>query len=118
MKPVYKRMLKALAQKSSGEKEWSVYMLRCEGGSLYTGIAKDVEARLAAHRSGKGAAYTRTHAPLGLVYEQAGYTRSEALVREAAIKSLPKERKEALTRPPAPSARAGTRRPRGSRRSR
>ena len=40
------------------EKTWKVYMLRCGDGSLYTGIAVDVQARLTAHRSGKGAKYS------------------------------------------------------------
>ncbi|MFQ6977327.1 MAG: GIY-YIG nuclease family protein [Oscillibacter sp.] len=41
--------------------DWYVYMLRCEDGSLYTGIASDVEKRFAMHKSGHGAKYTRSH---------------------------------------------------------
>ena len=40
-----------------------VYILRCRGGSLYTGITNDVVHRMAAHLSGKGAKYTRSHPP-------------------------------------------------------
>ena len=40
-----------------------VYILRCRGGSLYTGITNDVAHRMAAHLSGKGAKYTRAHPP-------------------------------------------------------
>ena len=40
-----------------------VYILRCRGGSLYTGITNDVEHRMAAHLSGRGAKYTRSHPP-------------------------------------------------------
>ncbi|MBI5208353.1 MAG: GIY-YIG nuclease family protein [Elusimicrobia bacterium] len=69
-------------------REWSVYILRCGDGSYYTGIAKDVEARLEKHNSGKGAAYTRTHRPVSLAYREDRFTRSGALIREAAIKSL------------------------------
>ena len=43
---------------------WYLYILRCGDGSLYTGITTDVEKRLAQHRSGKGAKYTRGRAPL------------------------------------------------------
>lgn len=82
--------------KSVGPKEWAVYMLRCEDGSLYTGVAKDVEARYKCHVSGKGAAYTRTHVPVALVYRELELTRSEALVREAAMKRLSKQKKEEL----------------------
>ena len=82
--------------KKERKREWSVYMLRCGDGSLYTGIAKDVSGRLVKHNAGKGAAYTRSHRPVALVWKKAGFTRSGALVREAAIKSLSRPRKEAL----------------------
>ena len=48
--------------------DWYVYMLRCEDGSLYTGIASDVEKRFAVHKSGHGAKYTRSHPPVAVVY--------------------------------------------------
>ena len=79
-------------------KEWSVYIVRCAGGSLYTGIAKDVAARLAAHNSGRGAAYTRAHLPVKLVYKENGLTRSAALTREARIKSLERAEKLSLVK--------------------
>ena len=85
--------------KKRGKKEWTVYMLRCGDQSLYTGIAKDVDSRLAKHQCGKGAAYTRTHLPVTLIYQENGMTRSAALIREAAIKSLPRQRKEKLLCP-------------------
>ncbi|MBI5244163.1 MAG: GIY-YIG nuclease family protein [Elusimicrobia bacterium] len=87
-------------RKKRGPREWAVYILRCGDRSLYTGITKDIEARLLKHRAGKGAAYTRTHLPVELVYRELGKTRSEALVCEARIKTMPKARKEALLRPP------------------
>jgi len=74
-------------------KEWFVYILRCRDGSLYTGIAVDVQARLQMHRSGKGAKYTRGRGPLELVYEEPCPDKSTALKRELAIKSLPREEK-------------------------
>ena len=74
-------------------KEWFVYMLRCGDGSLYTGIAVDVQARLQMHRSGKGAKYTRGRGPLELVYEEPCPDKSTALKRELAIKALPREEK-------------------------
>lgn len=78
--------------------EWSVYIVRCCDDSLYTGIAKDVEERVKKHNSGKGAAYTRARGPVSLLYRENGLTRSEALVREAAIKRLPRDKKETLAR--------------------
>ncbi|HOW26937.1 MAG TPA: GIY-YIG nuclease family protein [Elusimicrobiota bacterium] len=77
-------------------REWSVYILKCGDGSFYTGIAKDVDARIEKHSAGKGAAYTRTHLPVAKVYQQDGLTRSAALVREAQIKSFPRPQKERL----------------------
>ena len=47
---------------------WYLYILRCKDGSLYTGITTDVEKRLEAHRTGKGAKYTKGRAPLKLRY--------------------------------------------------
>lgn len=74
-------------------KAWSVYILRCADGSLYTGIAKDVLARLKKHNEGKAAAYTRGRGPLRLLYRQGGLTHSQALKREARIKALPRRAK-------------------------
>jgi len=82
--------------KRKGKKEWNVYILRCGDGTLYTGVAKDVKARLLQHQKGKGAAYTRTHLPVELIYTENGLTRSAALIREAAIKRIPRPKKEKL----------------------
>src|SRR5277367_5589283 len=71
-------------------------MARCVDGSLYTGIAKDVDARLAAHNSGRGAAYTRARRPVRLVHAEPGFTHSAALSREARIKALDRSAKLAL----------------------
>lgn len=73
-----------------------VYLLRCGDGSLYTGYTDDVERRLAAHRSGKGAKYTRSRLPVELVYSEELPDKSAALRREAAIKRLPRAKKLAL----------------------
>lgn len=78
------------------DKTWKLYILRCGDGSLYTGITVDVEARLEAHRSGKGAKYTRGRGPLELVYSEECGTHSEALKRELAIKQLTREEKMKL----------------------
>ena len=47
-------------------KSWFLYLIECRDGSVYTGITVDVAARYAAHISGKGARYTRSHPPLRL----------------------------------------------------
>lgn len=76
---------------------WYVYMLACADGSLYTGIATDVDKRFAAHRSGRGAKYTRSHPPVAVVYREACGDKGAALRREAAIKKLPRAEKLKLT---------------------
>ncbi len=58
MEPKYLKMIQGMKQK--GGKDWTVYILRCGDGSLYTGIAKDVLARVKQHSEGRGANYTRT----------------------------------------------------------
>jgi len=78
--------------------EWSLYILRCRNGELYTGIAVDVAKRFEAHCAGKGAKYTRGRGPLTLVYQEVCGTHSEALKREYWIKMLTRQEKEALIR--------------------
>ena len=78
------------------EHTWYLYILRCRDGSLYTGITTDVEKRLEAHRSGRGAKYTRGRGPLELVYREECGTHSDALKREIEIKRLTREQKQAL----------------------
>ncbi len=68
--------------------KWYVYMLRCADNSLYTGVAIDIDARLAAHNAGKGAKYTRGRLPVKLVYREAAGGRGAALKREHAIKRM------------------------------
>ena len=68
-------------------------MLECETGLLYTGIAKDVEARFAAHVKGKGAMFTRLNRPLRILGSAPMATRSEALRAEYALKQLPRAAK-------------------------
>ena len=73
-----------------------VYILRCADGTLYTGITDDMERRLAAHNSGKGAKYTRGRGPVELVYREEAADKSAALRRELAIKRLSRAEKLAL----------------------
>lgn len=77
-------------------KQWCVYILRCKDGSLYTGSTDDFEKRLAAHRAGKGAKYTRGRGPLEPVYREDCADKSAALRRECAIKALTRQQKLAL----------------------
>lgn len=79
-------------------KQWCVYILRCGDGSLYTGVTDDFAHRLATHRTGKGAKYTRGRGPLAPVYREDCENMSAALKREYAIKQLTRAEKLALIR--------------------
>lgn len=78
------------------ENTWKLYLLRCGDGTLYCGITTDVAARMEAHRSGKGAKYTRGRGPLELVYWEACGDHSTALKREFAVKQLTRQQKQEL----------------------
>ncbi len=83
------------SRKKRGEK-WFLYILKCSDQSLYTGITKDIERRFKMHLAGKGARYTRARRPLEVVYQETYKTRTQALVREYFVKTLPKTKKLAL----------------------
>lgn len=67
---------------------WYVYILQCADQSLYTGITKDLGARLHIHNQGKGAKYTRVRLPVALVYHEMANAHGLALQREIEIKRL------------------------------
>jgi putative endonuclease len=78
---------------------YSVYLVSCRDGSLYTGIATDVQRRIAEHESGRrGAKYLRGKAPLTLVFEMPIGDRGLAQRVESRIKRLPRSEKVDLSR--------------------
>ena len=77
---------------------WTVYMLRCRDGSLYTGITNDLPKRLVRHGAGTASAYTRARRPVRLVFQERQPDRSAALRREAAVRRLTRAAKLALAR--------------------
>jgi putative endonuclease len=79
---------------------WFVYLIECRDGSLYTGVAIDVDKRYAEHAAGKGARYTRSHPPLRLLARFEHPDRSSALRAEYAIKQLSAGEKRALVAAP------------------
>lgn len=72
---------------------WTVYILRCRDGSLYTGITNDLPKRLKAHAAGNASKYTRSRLPVRLAYQEVRRSKSAALKREAAIKRLRRQTK-------------------------
>jgi putative endonuclease len=75
---------------------WYTYIVRCADQTLYTGITKDVEERIAAHNQGSGAKYTRSRRPVVLLYTETFSTRSAAASREYHVKKLNQAAKLAL----------------------
>ena len=73
-------------------------MVRCDDGSVYTGVSTDVVRRLSEHSSGgaRSARYLRIHRPVELIFTQCVGDRSAALTAEYAIKQLEKTQKEEL----------------------
>lgn len=72
---------------------WHVYIVRCADGSLYTGIAKDVERRIGQHNTGTASRYTRCRLPVKLAYQEMQPDHGSALRRELAIKALSRKNK-------------------------
>jgi len=78
---------------------WTVYILKCSDGTLYTGITTDPQRRLAEHNSpDKGAKYTRSRQPVELLYQKQVANRSEASKLEYTIKKMDRKNKEALVK--------------------
>jgi len=70
-----------------------VYLLQCNDGSIYTGITTDVKRRFQEHRDGKGGHYTRARGAVKILYTERYTTRSRALIREAQIKKMRRDKK-------------------------
>ena len=79
---------------------WTVYILRCADGTLYTGIALDVARRVTEHNTNNrlGASYTRGRRPVKLVYSETAFSRSQAAKRKHQIKSMTRVAKTAMLR--------------------
>lgn len=80
--------------------QWTVYMVRCRDNSLYTGISTDVQRRVDEHNGDprKAARYAWSRRPVSLVYAETLPDRASASRREAMIKGLDRDAKEALIR--------------------
>jgi putative endonuclease len=66
--------------------DFFVYVLRNGADTTYTGIAKDVDARVAAHNDGNGAKFTRGRGPWAVIHTEGPLAHGDALRRETAIK--------------------------------
>ena len=75
---------------------WYVYIVQCADNSLYTGVTKDIDARLAQRNAGLGAKYTRPRGPVVLVYQEVMADHGTALRKEHALKRLKLSEKRTL----------------------
>ena len=102
MKPRYRSMLRKMearecqAPPPRAEAMWSLYILRCRDESFYTGVTTDIDRRFREHEAGRASRFTRTRRPVVLVHQETCGTRSQALSRECAVKSMGRKGKEAL----------------------
>ena len=69
--------------------DWTVYIIRCSDGSLYTGVTTDLERRFSEHRDRtRGAKYFNGREPVEVIYREHNHDRRSACRRESAIKKL------------------------------
>jgi len=94
MKPRYRSMLRKMEAREiqiparATAATWSLYILRCRDGSFYTGVTTDIDRRFREHEEGRASRFTRTRRPVVLVYQEKCGSRSQALLRECAVKSM------------------------------
>ena len=74
-------------------KQWTLYIVKCSDGSLYTGITTDLEKRIKRHNEGRASRYTRGRKPVTLKYNEIFENESLARKREIEIKKLSRENK-------------------------
>lgn len=86
--------------KKSVKGSWSLYILKCGDGTLYTGITNDIDRRIELHNSGVASKYTRSRLPVKLVHAEPCRGRTNALKKEYAIKQLSRAEKEAYIKKP------------------
>lgn len=77
---------------------WFCYLLQCADGTLYAGITNALDRRLARHNAGTASKYTRARRPVRLVWSEPAGDRAAASRREAALKRLRRDDKQALAR--------------------
>lgn len=90
----------------AARKSWYVYLLECRDGTLYTGVAIDVDRRLAEHNAGRGARYTRGRGPVRVVASSRALEKRAAYRLEWQLKRRPAREKAAALRAARPVRRS------------
>jgi len=78
---------------SEQDKPWFCYIARCGDGSLYVGIATDLEEREKEHNWGVGAEFTAERRPVKVVWSEQFANQSDAHAREVEIKGWSRRKK-------------------------
>ena len=71
--------------------KWQVYIIKCSDDTYYTGITNNLNARIEAHNSGKGAKSTRGYKWI-LIFKKIFKSKSKALKFEHELKKNRKKR--------------------------
>ncbi len=79
-----------------GIQHWHVYVVRCSDGTLYTGVAEDVDSAVEAVNAGEGGAYVRARTPVFLAYAEEYMNRADAEKRADAVRRMSRHGKESL----------------------
>jgi len=82
------------------QQQWYFYIVQCRDGTYYCGITNNLEKRIKEHNKGAGAKYTSGRRPVKVVYQENCKNISEAMKREAQIKTWPRRKKEQLISEP------------------
>lgn len=75
------------------DRDWSAYLLQCSDGSLYCGVTKNMDNRLAQHNKGAASKYTRSRLPVKVVAVRENLTKRQAYQLEYRIKKIPSQKK-------------------------
>ena len=77
--------------------EWFLYVLKCNDGTLYTGVTTNIQRRLKEHNtSSRGAKYTKARRPVEVIYWKSFKNQSSAQKAEYKFKQLTREQKEKM----------------------
>jgi len=86
--------------KKTERKRWSLYILKCGDGTLYTGTTNDIKRRIEMHNRGVASKYTRSRLPVKIVHHEPCRSRVDALKKEYAIKQFSRTEKESYIKSP------------------
>jgi len=79
-------------------KDYYIYIMASESGTLYIGVTNDIVRRAFEHKEGLIVGFTKKYGCNKLVYYEATSDIESAIVREKQLKNWNRNKKEALIR--------------------